>query len=111
MRFTKRIIAFALVALTVCACFAFGVSADTEEKKPIWVTHFNDSTVEGAGVIFTDSASYQGCAWWLHISFAPASEVGVYEVKEISDGTKARLLPFPKAASYMPPTTETTGRH
>ena len=88
MRFTKRIIAFALVALTVCACFAFGVSADTEEKKPIWVTHFNDSTVEGAGVIFTDSASYQGCAWWLHISFAPASEVGVYEVKEISDGTK-----------------------
>ena len=88
MRFTKRIIAFALVALTVCACFAFGVSADTEEKKPLWVTHFNDSTVEGAGVIFTDSASYQGCAWWLHISFAPASEVGVYEVKEISDGTK-----------------------
>ena len=85
MRFTKRIIAFALVALTVCACFAFGVSADTEEKKPIWVTHFNDSTVEGAGVIFTES--YQGCAWWLHISFAPASEVGVYEVKEISDGT------------------------
>ena len=86
MRFTKRIIAFALVALTVCACFAFGVSADTEEKKPIWVTHFNDSTVEGAGVIFTES--YQGCAWWLHISFAPASEVGVYEVKEISDGTQ-----------------------
>ena len=88
MRFTKRIIAYALVALTVCSCFDFVVSADTEEKKPIWVTHFNDSTVEGAGVIFTDSASYQGCAWWLHISFAPASEVGVYEVKEISDGTK-----------------------
>ena len=99
MRFTKRIIAFALVALTVCACFAFGVSADTEEKKPLWVTHFNNSTVEGAGVIFTDSAAYQNCGWWLHISFAPTSEEGVYEVKEISDGTgdgKAKILAMPE---------------
>ena len=100
MRFTKRIIAFALVALTVCACFAFGVSADTEEKKPLWVTHFNNSTVEGAGVIFTDSAAYQNCGWWLHISFAPTSEEGVYEVKEISDGTgdgKAKILAMPES--------------
>ena len=58
-----------------------------EEKKPIWITHFNNNAVEGAGVIFTDSESYSSGYWWYNIAFAPTPEGDVYEVKEISDGS------------------------
>ncbi len=58
-----------------------------EGGKSFWLTHYNDNTVEGAGVIFTEA--YTGAAWWLHIAFAPVeSETeNVYEIVAISDGT------------------------
>ncbi len=55
------------------------------EGSQLWVTHFNDATVEGAGVIFTNT--YFGCAWWLNVAFAPVpGHEGVYEVVAKSDG-------------------------
>jgi len=53
--------------------------------KTFWLTHYNDSVVEGAGVIITES--YSGAVWWLHVAFAPTSIPNVYEITAISDGT------------------------
>ncbi|MBE6683910.1 MAG: hypothetical protein E7595_07190, partial [Ruminococcaceae bacterium] len=55
------------------------------EPKMFWVTHLNDSNVEGAGVIFTEA--YSGCAWWKHYAFAPVADAeGVFEITAIVDG-------------------------
>ncbi|MBR5859574.1 MAG: discoidin domain-containing protein [Clostridia bacterium] len=56
-----------------------------ENGKTLWVTHFNNVTVEGGGVIFTQE--YTACAWWLHVAFKPVEGYeNVYEVVEKSDG-------------------------
>ncbi len=54
------------------------------DPKPFWITHVNDNTTEGAGVIFTQA--YEGAAWWLHVAFAPTEESGVYKIVAISNG-------------------------
>ena len=56
------------------------------EWKPMFVTHFNNNTVEGSGVIMTEA--YDGAVWWIHVALAPVAGLdGVYEVTAISDGT------------------------
>ena len=58
------------------------------EPKLFWVTHLNDNTVEGAGVIFTEA--YTEAAWWIHVAFAPVADAeGVFEITAISDGIAA----------------------
>ncbi|MBO5914945.1 MAG: hypothetical protein J6Q72_06315 [Clostridia bacterium] len=78
----KRITALLIALLMLCLLVPAGVSA--EEEKPFWITHFNDNTIEGSGVIFTDS--YSGAGWWLHYAFAPTEEEGVYEIVDSSNG-------------------------
>lgn len=59
--------------------------AATVEMKDFFISHYNDSYVEGAGVIFTEA--YSGAAWWIHVSFKPVEgKTGVYEVVETSNG-------------------------
>ena len=71
---------------------------EAADGKPLWLTHFNTNTVEGAGVIFTNE--YTGCAWWLNVAFAPVKgHEGVYEIVEKSDGAsngKAKSLAIPE---------------
>ncbi len=66
--------------------------------KNFFVSHFNDITVEGAGVIFTKE--YTGCAWWTHVSFKPVEGLdGVYEIVEIIKGASngsGKPLAIPK---------------
>lgn len=78
----KRFTALLIALLMLCLLVPAGVSA--EEEKPLWITHFNNNTVEGSGVIFTDS--YSGAGWWLHYAFAPTAEEGVYEIVDSSNG-------------------------
>lgn len=78
----KRFTALLIALLMLCLLVPAGVSA--EEEKPLWITHFNNNTVEGSGVIFTDS--YSGAVWWLHYAFAPTEEEGVYEIVDSSNG-------------------------
>ncbi len=55
------------------------------EGDSLFVTHFNATDPEGAGVIFTET--YTGCEWWLHVAFAPvAGEENVYEVTAMKNG-------------------------
>lgn len=57
------------------------------EAETFWVTHFNDGTSEGAGVIFTTDDTAGG--WWIHVAFAPAQVEdleNVYEIVEITNG-------------------------
>ncbi|MBR6563355.1 MAG: hypothetical protein IKK70_05410, partial [Clostridia bacterium] len=55
------------------------------EPKMFWVTHLNDSSVEGAGVIFTEA--YTGCAWWKHFAFSPIADAeNSFELTAIVDG-------------------------
>ena len=70
------------------------VSADTSSEEStdtpaaenlFWLTHFEDASREGAGVIFTQ-ADLSG-AWWTHVSFAPVEgQANVYQVVEICNG-------------------------
>ena len=59
-----------------------------DNAKTFWVTHVNDSTVEGAGVITTSSDAniINAWAWRLVVIFKPVSGLsGVYEISEIYD--------------------------
>ncbi len=80
----KKFITFALVAVLLCA--ALCSSAFAAEEKAFWVSHFNDSTPEGAGVIFTEKPT-EGCTWWVMFAFAPTGTENVYEVTAVVDGT------------------------
>ena len=56
-------------------------------EKPLWLTHYNDLTSEGAGCILTEMPE-KGGEWWLQIAFEPVDgEDGVYKIVSISDGT------------------------
>lgn len=80
----KKFITFALVAVLLCA--ALCTSAFAAEEKVFWVSHFNDTTAEGAGVIFTETPT-EGCQWWVIFAFAPTGTENVYEVTAVVDGT------------------------
>ncbi len=57
----------------------------TIEMKDFFISHYNDSYVEGAGVVMTET--YSGAGWWIHVSFKPVEgKTGVYEVVETSNG-------------------------
>ncbi len=67
------------------------------EGDVFWVTHFNNRSPEGAGVIFT--GTYDGCGWWLHVAFQPVAGLdGVYEVvaKDLTGNGGAKPLDIPK---------------
>ncbi len=49
-----------------------------------WLTHYNVDTVEGAGVVFTETYTRGG--WWLHMAFAPVAGTNAYELTAVSDG-------------------------
>ncbi|MBR4279205.1 MAG: dockerin type I repeat-containing protein, partial [Clostridia bacterium] len=54
--------------------------------ESFWVTHFNDMSLEGVGVICTGDKG--GSAWWISVAFAPVDGYdNVYEVVEKTDGT------------------------
>lgn len=78
----KRISALLIAVLMLCLLVP--TSALAEEAKPFWITHFNNNTIEGSGVIFTEE--YSGAAWWLHFAFAPTDVEGVYEIVDSSNG-------------------------
>lgn len=59
--------------------------AATIEMKDFFVSHYNDSTPEGAGTVFTETYTTSG--WWIHASFKPVEgKTDVYEVVETSNG-------------------------
>ena len=69
-----------------------GDAQKPEEKpdnaKTFWVTHVNDSSVEGAGVITTtaDANIINAWAWRIIVVFKPVSGLnGVYEITRIYD--------------------------
>ncbi len=54
--------------------------------ETFWVTHYNDMSLEGVGVICTGDQG--GAAWWISVAFAPVDGYdNVYQIIEISDGT------------------------
>ena len=70
-----------LLAVAAMPLFLFA----SAEAAPFNVTHFNDYSVEGACVIFTES--YSDCAWWAHVAFSPVEgEENTYEIVEIKNG-------------------------
>ncbi len=76
----KSISIFVVALLLAVAVLPFALSASAEEA-PFWVSHFNDVTVEGAGVVITDESSNTNQAWRINVSFAPVEgEEGVYEI-------------------------------
>ncbi len=73
-----------LLAALIIFCVAMPCTAFAAEEKMFWVTHFNDSYAEGAGVIFTDSD--ESGDWWAHVAFAPVEGLeNVYEIVEFAN--------------------------
>lgn len=70
---------------------------ETEEEKPFFISHYNDGSAEGAGVIFTETDA--AGAWWHHIAFKPVEgHADVFEVVEVSIGTsgEGKVLAIPE---------------
>lgn len=75
----------ALIAVLFILCLAFPCASLAADTNTFWLTHYNNATVEGSGVIFTEP--YTGAAWWYHAAFAPVSGAeNVYEITAISNG-------------------------
>ena len=67
------------------ASSATSSTAPVPQAKVFWVTHYNDTQAEGAGVIFTESDTAGG--WSTHVAFKPVEgEEGVWEITAISLG-------------------------
>jgi hypothetical protein len=81
----KKIVSLMMVVMLL-AVTAIPLSLfASAEAAPFNVTHFNNSEVEGACVIFT--TSYSGCAWWAHVAFSPVDgEENMFEIVEIVNG-------------------------
>lgn len=80
----KKIFAVLAILSVLCCAVPLGATAEAE-SNPFWLTHYNDSRVEGAGVVFTQP--YSGAVWWLHIQFtAVEGSDGVYEITDLSNG-------------------------
>ena len=107
----KKFLGIFLAMVTVCAlCLSALAEANTEDGEKsselFWVTHYQDGTSEGAGVIFTEEDTAGG--WWIHVAFRPVGTDGVYEIVEITNGLsdgKAEQVAVPKdgfvwAANY-----------
>lgn len=81
----KLLSIFVAAFLLVVAVVPFALSASAEESV-FWISHFNDVTVEGSGVIITDESYNTNQAWRINIGFAPVEgEEGVYEITLIYD--------------------------
>ena len=80
----KRLFALLITALLLLSLFVMPASAEGDEI-PFWITHYNNGSVEGAGVIFTDADT--AGTWWHHISFAPVEGAeNVYEIVAVCFG-------------------------
>ena len=67
------------------ASSATSSEAAAPTEKPLWLTHYNNGTVEGSGVVYNETDTAGG--WWLHVAFKPVDgEDGVYEIAEITNG-------------------------
>ncbi|MBO5401648.1 MAG: hypothetical protein J6A85_00575 [Clostridia bacterium] len=81
----KKLVSLMMVVMLLAvAVVPFSLSASAEATT-FNVTHFNNSDVEGACVIFT--TAYSGCTWWAHVAFAPVEgKENTYEIVEILNG-------------------------
>lgn len=80
----KLVSLFVAVLLFAVAAVPFAMSASAEPATFV-VSHYNDTAVEGACVVFTEE--YTACTWWLHIAFTPVEgEENTYEVTQIVNG-------------------------
>lgn len=84
MKKTLAIVLTLVLALSCCGMiFASAASAET-----FWITHYDDATVEGAGIIMTGEDTTG--VWNDHYAFKPIDGVkNGYELVEISYGTIA----------------------
>lgn len=81
----KKLTSVLLVTLLLALTAVSFVLPASAEETTLWLTHYNNNTIEGAGVIFTES--YSGAVWWYHVQFTPVEgEDGVYEITAISNG-------------------------
>ncbi len=75
-------------------------SEDTSEDETVvyendfWLTHYNDLTAEGAGVIVTDD-SILTSKWNNYYAFAPVAGTDAYELVSISLGNTVGTAEFP----------------
>ena len=83
----------ALLIALLMLCLMVPTTALADDAKPFWVTHFNDSTAEGAGSIFTEPYIHAG--WWVHFAFAPTDVDGVYKIVDTANGlTDGTAIPL-----------------
>ncbi len=62
------------------------VSTEPDLECSLWLTHYNDLTVEGAGVIVTDASKVVSSGWNNYYAFAPVEGSSAYELVAVSIG-------------------------
>lgn len=85
----KKLITFAAV---IAMLFTFASFTASAEGTTFWLTHYDDNSVEGAGVIFTVSDG--AGQWWHHFAFAPVKGTkDAYEIVNYSSASSGTAEP------------------
>ena len=85
----KKLFSFAVALIMLLLLVPFGASA--EVKMPLWLTHYNDGSAEGAGSVFTETDT--AGAWWMHVAFEPVKGTkDAFRIVEISDGSSGAAV-------------------
>ena len=81
------------VAVIVAMLFTLASVSASAEGTTFWLTQYDQSDVEGAGVVFTETDA--AGQWWHHFAFAPIKGTkDAYEIVAISNASQGTAEPI-----------------
>ncbi len=81
----KKVVSLLVSVLIAVLLTAFAVVPASAEEEVFWVSAYNDTMIEGAGVVF--NKPFTDCTWWILVAFAPVEGAdNAYEITAMVDG-------------------------
>lgn len=81
----KKVVSLLVSVLIAVLLTAFAVVPASAEEDVFWFSAYNDTRIEGAGVVF--NKPFTDCTWWILVAFAPVEGAeNAYEITAMVDG-------------------------
>ena len=81
----KKVVSLLVSVLIAVLLTAFAVVPASAEEGVFWFSAYNDTRIEGAGVVF--NKPFTDCTWWILVAFAPVEGAeNAYEIIAMVDG-------------------------
>ena len=81
----KKVVSLLVSVLIAVLLTAFAVVPASAEEDVFWFSAYNDTMIEGAGVVF--NKPFTDCTWWILVAFAPVEGAdNAYEITAMVDG-------------------------